>query len=158
MACRSAHMLPVPRRRRRIRRLPVKSSLPFCLAAKKPKDRTARRVSRALHRFDHGIAIVGNLAVVQPVAGRARLQQDGRIESFDVCLLEPHGDVEGYLQLHGSSEQIATLREDEEFQRLTIDASLIVEDLRMVEGWTNEAIAQQMAMYQEAIAKVPQSA
>jgi len=87
-----------------------------------------------------------------------RLQQDGRIESFDVCLLEPHGDVEGYLQLHGSSEQIATLREDEEFQRLTIDASLIGEDLRMVEGWTNEAIAQQMAMYQEAIAKVPQSA
>jgi hypothetical protein len=87
-----------------------------------------------------------------------RLQQEGKIESFDVALLEPHGDIDGYIQLHGSAQQLAALREEEEFQRTTIDASLIVEDLKLVDGWTNEAIATQMAMYQEAISKVPQSA
>jgi hypothetical protein len=87
-----------------------------------------------------------------------QLQQEGKIESFDVALLEPAAGIDGYIQLHGSAQQIAALREDQEFQRITLDASLIVKDLKMVSGWTNEAIATQMAMFQEAISKVPQSA
>ena len=37
-------------------------------------------------------------------------------------------------------------------------ASLAVDDLRVCEGFTNEGIAQEMALYQEAITKVPQRA
>jgi hypothetical protein len=33
-----------------------------------------------------------------------------------------------------------------------------VDDLRIVEGFTNDGIAQQMALYQESIARVPQTA
>jgi hypothetical protein len=87
-----------------------------------------------------------------------RLQQEGRIEGFDVTLLDPNGGLNGYMQIHGSAAQLADVKADEEFRRRLIDASLIVDDLSQVEGYTNEGVAQEMALYQEAIAKVPQRA
>jgi hypothetical protein len=102
------------------------------------------REERALEVFNEAVGLSG------------RMQQDGRIESFDVVLLNPNGEMSGYMQIHGSAQQIAALQEDEEFQRNTADAALIVENLRHTTGFTNEAVAKQMAMYQEAIAKVPQ--
>jgi hypothetical protein len=87
-----------------------------------------------------------------------RLQQAGRIEGFDVTLLDPNGGLSGYMQIHGTPAQIAEIRADEEFRRTMIDASLIVDHLSMVEGYTNEGVAQEIALYQEAIAKVPQRA
>src|ERR1700737_1447713 len=86
-----------------------------------------------------------------------RMQQEGRIEKFDVVLLGATGDFNGYIELHGSAEQIAAVREDEEFQRNTIEASLIVDDLRHAEGGANQEIARQMALYQESVARVPQT-
>jgi hypothetical protein len=56
----------------------------------------------------------------------------------------------------GSAEQIAALRQDEEFRRNQVDATLIVDDLQNIEGYTNEGVAREMALYQEAIATVPQ--
>jgi hypothetical protein len=85
-----------------------------------------------------------------------RMQQEGRIESFDVTLLDANGDIDGYIQLHGSHEQLSALRMDEEYRRQTLDASMIVENLRIVEGSTNEGVARDMAMFQEAIGKIPQ--
>lgn len=87
-----------------------------------------------------------------------RMQQDGRIESFDVALLAPNGNLNGYVEVHGSSEQINALRDDEEFIRSTLDAALIVDNLRHIEGYTNEGVARQLEMWREAIAKVPQGA
>ena len=86
-----------------------------------------------------------------------RMQQEGRIESFDVVLLGPTGDLNGYIELHGSAEQLAAVREDEEFQRNIIEASLIVDGLRYAEGSTNEEIAREMSLYQQALARVPQT-
>jgi hypothetical protein len=85
-----------------------------------------------------------------------RMQQDERIESFDVMLLEPNGDLNGYMELRGSAQQIAAVRQDQEFRRVIIDAALIVDDLRLIEGFCNQGIAEEMALYQEAIGKVPQ--
>jgi hypothetical protein len=87
-----------------------------------------------------------------------RMQQEGRIEAFDVVLLNPNSDLDGYIAVRGSAEQITGVRESEEFQRSMVDASLIVDGLRIVDGYTNEGVAQQIAIYQEAIAKVPQRA
>jgi hypothetical protein len=50
------------------------------------------------------------------------------------------------------------MREDPDFQRNTLNAQLSVEDIRHLLGYTNEGIAGQMAMYQEAIAGIPQRA
>jgi hypothetical protein len=104
------------------------------------------REERALEVFNETVGMYG------------RMQQDGRIESFDVALLNPSTGIDGYLELLGSAEQLAALREDEEFQRALFDASLIVRELKMVDGYTGAGIARQMEMYTEAIAKVPQSA
>jgi hypothetical protein len=60
--------------------------------------------------------------------------------------------------LHGSAEQLAAVRESEDFRGNQADASLIVEDIRIIEGFTNDGVAQQMALYQESIARVPQIA
>jgi hypothetical protein len=87
-----------------------------------------------------------------------RLQQEGRIESFDVVLLNGRHDIDGYMQLHGTHEQLDAVAESEEFRRALTDAALVVENLRIAEGATNEGVARDLAMYQEAISKVPQSA
>jgi hypothetical protein len=103
------------------------------------------REERSIEVFNDAVGLSG------------RMQQDGRIEKFDIVLLDPNGELGGYLELHGSGEQLAAVREDEEFQRNTADASLIVEGLRHTMGYTNEGIARQMAIYQDAIARVPQT-
>jgi hypothetical protein len=46
-------------------------------------------------------------------------------ERFDVVLLGPSGDLNGYIELHGAAGQLAAVREDEEFQRNIIEASLL---------------------------------
>jgi hypothetical protein len=36
------------------------------------------------------------------------------------------------------------------------DAGLIVDELRVVDGYCNEGIARELALYQEAVSRVPQ--
>jgi hypothetical protein len=103
------------------------------------------REERGLEVFDAAVGFYG------------RCQQEGRIESFDVILLDPHGGgLAGYMELHGSADQLTALREDQEFRRILVDASLIVDELGIVDGFANEGIAREMALYREAIAQVPQ--
>jgi len=105
----------------------------------------AGREERALEVFNESIAFYG------------RCQQEGRIESFDVILLEPHGGgLQGYVELHGSADRLSALRESEDFQRLLADASLIVDELGVVAGFANEGVARQVTIYRDAIAQVPQ--
>jgi hypothetical protein len=102
------------------------------------------REERGLEVFNESIGLYG------------QFQQDGRIESFDVVLLDPNPGLGGYMELHGSAQQLAQLRESEDFRRTLTDAGLIVEDMRLVEGFTNEGVAREMAIYQESISRVPQ--
>jgi hypothetical protein len=104
------------------------------------------REERALENFNETMGLYG------------RFQQEGRIESFDVVLLNPAMGIDGYVELHGSADQLAVLKESEEFRRALYDASMIVDNLKMSDGYTGAGIAEEMEKYQEAIAKVPQSA
>ena len=103
------------------------------------------REERALEVFNESMGLYG------------RMQQEGRIESFDVVLLGPSGDLAGYIELHGSAEQLATVQESDDFRRSLMDASLIVDGLRTIDDVTNEGIARDMALYQESIAQVAQT-
>ena len=102
------------------------------------------REERGLEVFNESMGVYG------------RMQQDGRIESFDAALMMPNGGIDGYIQLHGSADQLAAVQQDDEFRRTMMDADLIVENLILAQGMTNEGVAEGMAMYQEAISKVPQ--
>jgi hypothetical protein len=103
------------------------------------------REERGMEVFTEALGILG------------RMQQEGRIDSFDTVLFEPNGGLGGFILLRGSAEQIEAVRNDDEFRSNTADAGLIVQGLTHIEGVTNEAIAGEMALYGEAITKVPQT-
>ena len=109
-------------------------------------DTVPGREERGLEVFNETIGFFG------------RTQEQGRIEKFDVVLFDPTGDLGGYMAVHGTAEQLAALRMDEEFRRNMVDASLVVAHLRLLDGATNAGVAQDIELYQQAITKVPQSA
>jgi hypothetical protein len=80
-----------------------------------------------------------------------RLQQEGQIERFDVCLLSPHGgDLAGFITLYGERSKMAQFRFSDEFERMTVRAASIVDGLGVIPAWTGEAVAAQMARFDEA--------
>jgi hypothetical protein len=101
------------------------------------------REDRALDVFNETIELYG------------QMQSDERIESFEVCLLEPHGgELAGYTLLRGSEDQIDAVHRAEDFERVLTKASLIVENLGVVRAALGEGLARSMAIYQEEIAVV----
>lgn len=88
----------------------------------------------------------------------AALADDGRIQRFDLLLLTPNGTIGGMMLLYGSHAQLDAVHEDERFQRITINASLVVDDLRVIDGFANEGIAEPMGRFQEAVAQARQPA
>jgi hypothetical protein len=74
-----------------------------------------------------------------------RLQQEGRIERFDVAVLNPTGgDLGGFIMLRGTAEQIDSTRRSEEFQRLQNRVQLIADGLRVIDAFVDEGLAQVM--------------
>jgi hypothetical protein len=99
------------------------------------------REDRALDVFNETIEFYG------------QLQSDGRIEDFEVALLEPHGgELQGYAMLRGSEDQIAAIRRDEDFERLMTKASLIVDDLGVIGAAIGASLARGISIYQEELA------
>ena len=102
------------------------------------------REERALEVFNETIQFYG------------QLQADGRIESFEPCLLEPHGgDLAGFILLRGTQEQIDAVHNDEEFERHLTRANFIVDNLGIIHAYMGEEIGRQMSRFQsEAAAMV----
>jgi len=65
----------------------------------------------------------------------AKAEQDGRIESSETVLLNPHGgDLGGFTLARGSEAQMAAVRAEDEFERLITRASLIVHNVGVVDA------------------------
>jgi hypothetical protein len=85
----------------------------------------------------------------------ARLQQDGRIESFDAAILEPHGgDLGGFILLRGERQTLSQLRVDAEFERMTTRASLVVDDIGIIGASLGDSLAQSMGMFGEEAGRI----
>jgi hypothetical protein len=81
-----------------------------------------------------------------------RLQQKGRIERFDVAVLNPTGgDLGGFIMLRGKAEQIDSTRRSEEFQRLQNRVQLIADGLRVTDAFVDEGLAQVMKQYADVL-------
>src|SRR5215212_3522779 len=101
------------------------------------------RERQALERFNESMQYYG------------RLQEEGRIESFDVALLGPHGgDLQGFVLIRGSADQIDALRREEEFERLQQGVDLIVDRLGVVDAYVDEGLARGMGIYQDVIGEL----
>ena len=78
-------------------------------------------------------------------------QQDGRVESFEPILLEPHGGgLGGFILVRGERAQLDALRASAEYQRLTARAAAIVDDIGLINAYGGEALARQLGYFQEA--------
>jgi hypothetical protein len=85
----------------------------------------------------------------------AQLQQSGKIESFEVAIVEPHGgDLGGFALLRGSADQLAQLRVDKDFQRISTRAQLIVENLGVVGVTLGQGLVDQMAVYGQQVSEL----
>jgi hypothetical protein len=101
------------------------------------------REDRALDVFNETLEFYG------------QLQSDGRIESFEVCLLDPHGgELAGFAMLRGSEDQMDAVHRAEDFQREMTKATLIVDNLGVVPAAIGEGLARAMSIYQQEIAVV----
>ncbi len=101
------------------------------------------RETRGLEVFNEALAFHGGL------------QDSGDIESIEVAFLSPHGgDLSGFLLIRGSEDQMAALRLNREFQRINARASLVVQDLGVVDAVVGEGVGEQVALYQDAIGAV----
>jgi hypothetical protein len=98
------------------------------------------REARAVKVFNESVEYWGSL------------QGDGKIEDFEVVLLSPHGgDLAGFALLRGSRAQIAALHDDDEFEKRTTRADMIVENQGVVDAAIGDGIARGMGIYQEEI-------
>src|SRR4051812_13571077 len=84
-----------------------------------------------------------------------KLPAGGRVESFEAVLLDPHGgDLEGFILIRGTQEQMAALQGDAEFRRLATRASLIIQRLGIVPAVLGEAVGAEMGVYQRAASEL----
>jgi hypothetical protein len=83
------------------------------------------------------------------------LQQQGEIESFDAVGLEPHGgDLAGFFLIRGDPERLGRLRIRDDFQRLVMRGSLVVEDIGVVTASLGDELAQQFQMFQQQVGEL----
>ena len=88
----------------------------------------------------------------------ARMQQDGKIESFQPFLLRPHGgDLAGFWLLHGERSALDEIQSSEEFVRLIARAGAVVDNLGVTAAVTDETLAAQMGTYAEVAQGLPQA-
>jgi len=79
-----------------------------------------------------------------------KLQQDGKIEGFDVFLLAPHGgDLAGFAILRGEAQSLSQVRFSNEFDRLIARAGSVVDNIGVVIAYSGDALARQMGLFQQ---------
>jgi hypothetical protein len=82
-------------------------------------------------------------------------QESGAIEGFETVLLGPHGgDLAGFILVRGSSEQIAAVRANEDFQRINARAAAVVDGLGIIDAVLGDGIGAAMTMFQDVIAEL----
>lgn len=84
-----------------------------------------------------------------------RLQQEGAIERFDVTIVGPTGgQVNGFIVVRGTANQIDTLRRAKEFQQMINRVQLIASHVSVNDAWVDEGLAQIMSQYQEVVERL----
>jgi len=105
-----------------------------------------------------GLPVRGRERLATKVFGEAveyysRLQQQGEIESFEPVLLEAHGgELGGFFLLRGEQDKLARVRGSEEFERLTLRAQLIADDIGIVGALLGDRLATSMSTFDQQVA------
>jgi hypothetical protein len=88
----------------------------------------------------------------EALAYYGKADDDGRIESHETVLLGPHGgDLAGFILVRGSEAQIAALRAEDEFERITTRAALVVQKVGVVDAALGDGLQPTIGVYQAAV-------
>ena len=84
-----------------------------------------------------------------PLQGRwIWLRRCEEIESFEPVLREPHGgELDGIFLLRGDQDKLARIRSSEEFERLTVRAQLIIDNLGIVGAALGGRLMSQLSVF-----------
>jgi len=101
-------------------------------------DMTDGREKRALNFFTESMHYLRGL------------QDKGRIDHFDVAVL-PSNDrnLRGFILIRGTMKQIGGLDDDGEFQRLISDVQEVVDQVRVIDAFVDQALARTMHQYSD---------
>ena len=77
-----------------------------------------------------------------------RLQQEGKIDSFEPALIEPHGgDFNGFVLVRGDQSKLDAIKQSEEFLELVSQASFNAEGFGVLRVHLGEGVQKQMARF-----------
>lgn len=104
-----------------------------------------------------GLPTVGRemQALESLVGGKGYLEglaREGRIERFDITILQPQSiELGGFILIQGTKQQIDELRRDDEFQRWLTQTQLVADRVGIVDAWVDEGITEALGLYERAL-------
>lgn len=86
----------------------------------------------------------------------AQAQQNGRLDSFEVVLLEPHGgDLYGFMLIRGAVAQLQALHVSDDFYDLISRANLVAERVGVVGGAVDAGLAPALERLRHNVDQLP---
>jgi hypothetical protein len=80
-----------------------------------------------------------------------RLQQEGKVDTFEAVLIAPHGgDLGGFILLRGARGSLDEIRSSEEFERVLTRAASVVDNVGAINAFTGESLGEAMGRFQAA--------
>lgn len=77
-----------------------------------------------------------------------KLQQEGKIESFEPILLAPHGgDLAGFILIRGARQTLDEIAASPDFRTLVARAGSVVDNVGVVTAYGGEALGEQMTVF-----------
>jgi len=76
----------------------------------------------------------------------------GTIDSFEPCLLSPHGgDLDGFILVRGERTRLSALRHSEEFEELVSRCLMSVDGFGVVDAYIGDSVGRQLQRYAKNI-------
>jgi hypothetical protein len=73
------------------------------------------------------------------------------LDSFEPVFLAPHGgELGGFVLARGERKALDEIVSSPEFLRITTRAAAVVDDVGVIQAYTGEALAQQLAVFRTA--------
>lgn len=78
-----------------------------------------------------------------------RKKQEGVIETYQPVLLAPHGGVGGFILIRCAQGKLNQLRDEDEFNRLSVKGGILLRGFGIVDAHVGEALDGMVQVYRE---------
>jgi hypothetical protein len=76
----------------------------------------------------------------------------GTVDSFEPCLLAPHGgDLDGFILVRGERNKLSALRHSDEFEDLVARCLISVDGFGVVDAYVGDSVGRQLQRYAKNI-------